>query len=157
MPEDKQARLDILRAWFQERRAAFVQRIGDKNKAQLSTSRDAIEAICKERLLTSERQTDYRYQIAAPFGKIEIEMQPEGIRFATPLGIRSNGGNHLETLRQLVNFNTATTIGKLTIAEDQSIILSVDFPYLDRQAAADAIVFLERAVPDLRSRLDKTI
>jgi hypothetical protein len=150
VPPDKLARRDELCAWFREKRAAFAADITSRD--HLSATSRAVEALCQDPKLKGQRLSEVHYLVEAPFGQVEMEAWPEGVRLSTRLGSLQKKGR-LKTLRQLVELNTSLKLGKLALAEDEGVLLSVELPYLDTPTAGDAFDFLAKYVSELQPEL----
>lgn len=144
------SRLDDLRAWFREKRAEATRRI--QNSDHLAISGRSIERLHQEHpnlVLAFERVTGDHYNIRASFAQLEMKAWPDGARLSTCLGKLRVAANHQEMLESLVKRNDEFRESKLALDANMMVILSIELPYLDDQAALKAFNLLQQQVVEL--------
>lgn len=138
--------------WFRETRAKYDQVIAPKE--WMSVAGKNIERVCQERKLAFNRLTYVEYEITAMFGDVHMEAWSDGVRLETQIQRLQTGSESASLFQRFIELNSVFDWSKLALNNDMQVLLSVESPYLDYQAAKETFELLETKARQLQKDLD---
>jgi hypothetical protein len=140
--------------WFRETRAKYDQMIAAP-KEWMSLAGKNIERVCQERKLAFKRLTYVEYEITAMFGDVHMEAWPDGVRLEIQMQRQQDNPSSASLFQQLIELNSVSDWSKLSLDNNLQVILSVESPYLDYQAAKETFELLEVKARQIQEDLNQ--